>query len=105
VKLYRFVVGPEQLRVAYEPFDGFRDGIMIAAAWFSEKHGIYPNACYVSMRFPGALPAPLYLGKGEGFMKFRLQTLLADGEVLLGVEIETKLGEDGDERFVERAIG
>ena len=93
------------MKVAYEPFDGFRDGVMIAAARFSEKHGVYPNACYVSVRFPVALPEPLYLGEGE-LMQFRRQTLLADGEVLLGVEIETDLWEGSDdERFNERAVG
>ena len=103
MRLFRFVVGPEQLKIAYEPFDGFRDGVMVAAARFSEKHGVYPNACYVSVRF-GDLPNPLYLGEGE-LMRFRRQTLLADGEVLLGVEVETDLWEEDDERFNERAVG
>ena len=89
--------------MAYEPFDGFRDGVTIAAARFLEEHGVYPNACYVSVRF-GALPGPLYLGLGE-LMQFRRQTLLADGEVLLGVEVETDLWEEDDERFNERAVG
>ena len=101
MRLFRFVVGPEKLKVAYEP--DFRDGVMIASAWFSEKHGVCPNACYVSVRF-GDLPKPLYLGEGE-LMQFRWQTLLADGEVLLGVEIETDLWEGDDERFNERAVG
>ena len=109
MRAYRFVVGPEKLKVPYEPFSDFAEGIKTAAIWFLEQHGECPNACYVSVGFPDALPgAQLVRGgpEGLGALRFCRQTLLGQDEVLLGVEVEIDLWEGGDdERFDERAIG
>ena len=104
MRLYRFIVGPKQANVAYRPAGTFKERLWPALEAFFDEHNAWPNACYLSLRFPVALPEPLPLGEGEP-MQFRLQTLLADGEVLLGVEIETDLWEGDDERFSERVIG
>jgi hypothetical protein len=109
VRVYRFVVGPEKIVISYKPVATFRDRVRIAASRFLEDHGLWPNACYVSARFPGPTPGPLFLSAGElGEMvglNFRRQTLLAEGEVLLGVEVEAELGGEGDGEFDERAVG
>jgi hypothetical protein len=109
VKLYCFVVGPEKVIVSYKPAATFRDRVRIAARAFFDERGLWPNACYVSVRFPGALPGPLMLGGGEPgemvALNFRRQTLLAGGEALLGVEVEAELGEGSDGEFDERAVG
>jgi len=104
------VVGPEKLKTPYEPLGGFREGIKAAAVRFLERHGEYPNACYISMGFPDALPEMMFLRDEDGLalavLQFRRQTLLAQDEVLLGVEMEIDLWEGGDdEQFTERAIG
>ena len=103
--LYRFIMGPEQMRVVYKPPMTFAERLWPALEAFFDRHNIWPNACYVSLRFPGELPAPLYVGEGEP-VRFRRQTLLAEDEILIGVEIETDLLEGGDDgRFDERAVG
>lgn len=106
--LHRFVVGPEKLRIAYEPAEDFLERLRLAAEAFLAAHGEWPNACYVSVRFPGALPRPMALGDVScaELLEFYRQTLLAVDEVLLGVEIEMDLWEGGkDGQFDERAVG
>ena len=105
MRLYRFIVGPEQAKVAYKPTGTFPLRLEVALEDFFLDHGVFPNTCYVSLRFPGELPESLYVGEGEP-LQFRRQTLLGDDEVLIGVEIETDLMEgDEDEQFDERAVG
>ena len=78
---------------------------------FLERHEEYPNACYVSVNFPDALPGTTFLflqgvADGRETLRFCRQTLLGQDEVLLGVEVKIDLWEGGDdERFDERAIG
>jgi hypothetical protein len=97
-------MGPEQLKVAYKPAGTFTERLWPALEAFFDEYNIWPNACYVSLRFPGEVPEPLFLGEGEP-VQFRRQTLLSEDEILLGVEIETTLGEGDDGQFDERAIG
>ena len=99
MRLYRFVVGPEKVRVPYDPVETFRDRLVLPLTRFREEHGQEPNRCYVGMSFPDSLPAPM------GQVSFRRQTLLAENEVLIGVEIETQLGGGDHEWFIERAVG
>ena len=108
MRLYRFIVGPWKVRVAYEPLDTVADRVRAVARCFQDEHELWPTACYVSVGFPGTLPGPIFLGTGEPgetvVLQFRRQTLLDMDEMLLGVEVETDLWE-GDDEFSERAIG
>jgi len=110
VKLYRFVVGPKKYKIVYEPPWTFVEKVRELAADFAVKHGLWPNACYISISFSGWLPGPLLLiNTGEPndleTLRFRRQTLLGMDEILLGVEVEMDLWEEGDNEFSERAIG
>lgn len=105
--LHRFVVGPEKLRIPYEPTGTFAARLQPALEAFLERHGEYPNACHVSVRFPGTLPRSLALGDVScaELLEFYRQTLLGEDEILIGVEIEMDLWEGNDGQFNERAVG
>ena len=59
MRLYRFIVGPKQAKLAYRPPATFAERLWPALEAFFDGHNIWPNACYVSLRFPGEFPSTI----------------------------------------------